>query len=70
WPAPRPLAELRLPTLVLVGEHDLADFHQIARRIVGEAPDARLEVVPGAKHLPSLESPAIFDRLLLAFLDG
>ena len=26
------------------------------------------EVVPGAKHLPPLEAPDEFDRLLLAFL--
>lgn len=68
WPEPRPLKELRPPTLVLVGEHDLRDFHEIAKRIVHEAPNARLEVVPGARHLPSLESPDVFDRLLLEFL--
>ena len=70
WPEPRPLAELHPPTLVLVGEHDLGDFHEIARRIVEEAPRARLEIVPAAKHVPSLEAPDVFDRLLLEFLEG
>jgi 3-oxoadipate enol-lactonase len=70
WPEPRPLAKLRALALVLVGEHDLGDFHDIAARIVREAPRARLEIVPNAKHLPSLESPDVFDRLLLDFLDG
>jgi 3-oxoadipate enol-lactonase len=68
WPEPRPLSELAMPTLVVVGDHDRPDFHAMAERIAGEAPDARLEVIAGARHLPSLESPDEFDRLLLAFL--
>jgi pimeloyl-ACP methyl ester carboxylesterase len=70
WPERRPLGSLRPRTLVLVGEHDLTDFHAIAERIVREAPDARLEVVPGAKHVPSLEQPEAFEALVVAFLDG
>ena len=68
WPDARPLADVRVPTLVVVGEHDLRDFHEIATRIAKELPNARLEVVAGAKHLPSLEAPDAFDRLLLSFL--
>jgi 3-oxoadipate enol-lactonase len=68
FPPGQPLSALRMPTLVLVGEHDLADFHAIAARIVREAPSARVEVVPGAKHVPSLEAPEMFDRLLFDFL--
>jgi len=68
WPEPAPLSGLRAQTLVIVGELDFPDFHAIGERIVREAPDARLEVVPGAGHLPSLEQPDVFDRLLLAFL--
>ena len=70
WPERKPLSSLRPPTLVLVGEHDSPDFQAIAERIAREAPDARLEVVPGARHLPSLEAPDVFDDLLLGFLDG
>jgi 3-oxoadipate enol-lactonase len=68
WPDARPLSELGAPTLVLVGEDDLPDFHEIATRIAREAPNARLEIVAGAKHVPSLEAPEAFDRLLLDFL--
>ena len=62
-----PLSSLTMPVLVLVGEHDVEDFHVIARRIRAEAPNARVEVVPGAKHLPALEQPDEFERLLLDF---
>jgi 3-oxoadipate enol-lactonase len=68
WPDARPLSELGTPTLVLVGEDDLPDFHEIAARIAREAPNARLEIVSGAKHVPSLEAPEAFDRLLVDFL--
>lgn len=63
-----PLSSLTMPTLVLVGEDDVEDFHVIARRITEEAADARMEIVPRAKHLPALENPDEFERLLLGFL--
>ena len=70
WPERKPLSTLRPPTLVLVGERDRRDFRAIATRIAREAPNARLEVVAGARHLPSLERPDAFDRLLLEFLSS
>ena len=70
WPDARPLSQLRVPTLVLVGEQDLPDFHEIAARVANEVPDATVETISGAKHLPSLEMPETFDSLLLAFVDG
>ena len=70
WPPPAPLSSLRSRTLVLVGEHDLGDFHAIAHRIAREAADARVEVVAGAKHLPSVEEPERFEAVLFRFLDG
>jgi len=62
------LAELAVPTLVLVGEHDLPDFGSFAARIAAEAPEARCETIPGAGHLPSLERPEAFDALVLGFV--
>jgi 3-oxoadipate enol-lactonase len=63
------LGEVGAPTLVVVGEHDLADLHAIAERLAGELPEARRVVVPGAAHLPSMERPGQFNELLLGFLD-
>jgi pimeloyl-ACP methyl ester carboxylesterase len=70
WPEGRPLSKLRAPTLVIVGEQDLDDFRRIAARIAREAPDARLETIADAKHVPSLEAPEAFDRLLVDFLSA
>jgi 3-oxoadipate enol-lactonase len=37
--------------------------------VLDAVPDAERVVVAGAAHLPSLERPAEFDRLVLEFLD-
>ena len=63
------LHRVNCPTLVIWGEHD-----GIVPRSVGEAyadaiPDARLEIVPAAGHLPQLERPRAFVDLVRAFLE-
>lgn len=63
------LAEIRAPTLALVGEHDLPDFRAIAEILARDIPGARLEVMPGVGHLPPMEAPEVTARLVLAFLD-
>jgi pimeloyl-ACP methyl ester carboxylesterase len=62
------LDEVRCPTLVLVGEHDVADMQAIAAHLAGSIQGARLVTIAGAAHLPSLERPAEVDALLLDFL--
>ncbi len=56
------------PTLILWGEHDrwlpLTQGEDFARRI----PDARLDVVPDAGHLPLEEQPDYCNKAILAFL--
>jgi pimeloyl-ACP methyl ester carboxylesterase len=56
-PASERLAEVRVPTIVAVGEHDVADFVAIADRLAREIPGASLERIAGAGHLPALEQP-------------
>ena len=62
------LGEVQAPTLVLVGEEDVEDMHALAERFATEIPRARFATIPGAAHLPNLEQPAAFDRLVLEFL--
>jgi 3-oxoadipate enol-lactonase len=64
----RRLSEVRAPTLVVVGEEDVADFHEIAAQLAREIPNAQHAVIPNAAHLPSLERPAAFNELVLRFL--
>jgi pimeloyl-ACP methyl ester carboxylesterase len=69
-PALERLEAVLAPTLVVVGADDVADFRAVAEHLAGRIPGARLEVVEGAAHLPSLERPEAFNRLLLDFLSG
>jgi pimeloyl-ACP methyl ester carboxylesterase len=70
WPDMAPLATLRIPTLVVVGEADKADFLAIAQHLAEEIPDADLAVVPGAGHLVGVEQPEELNALLFEFLTG
>jgi pimeloyl-ACP methyl ester carboxylesterase len=64
---PDALAQLDLPALVLVGEHDLPDFRAGAELLARQL-SARHAVIPGARHLAPLEQPAAFREQLIGFL--
>jgi pimeloyl-ACP methyl ester carboxylesterase len=64
------LSALRVPTLVLVGEHDVATPPEKARAIAQAIPGARLVVIPGAGHTPTLEVPQRVNAEIMAFLDA
>lgn len=61
------LGEIAAPTLVLIGDHDIADLLAIADRVVGAVRGARRTVLAGTAHLPNMEQPAEFNRLALEF---
>jgi pimeloyl-ACP methyl ester carboxylesterase len=67
-PASGRLAEVRAPTLVLTGDEDVRDIHEIADKLMAEIPGAERATIAGAGHLPSLERPDEFDRVVLGFL--
>jgi pimeloyl-ACP methyl ester carboxylesterase len=67
-PALSRLGQIRAPTLVLVGEHDVPDTLESAERLARGIPGASKLVLPGTAHLPSLEQPEVFNRLVLEFL--
>jgi 3-oxoadipate enol-lactonase len=71
WPQPSAeerLGEIATPTLVVVGTGDLPDMQALAEKLARELPNARLETIEAAGHLPSLETPAELNRLLVDFL--
>jgi 3-oxoadipate enol-lactonase len=63
------LGEIEAPTLVLVGEEDVPDIRTIADRLAREIPSARFETIANTAHVPSMERPEEFDRLVLGFLE-
>jgi 3-oxoadipate enol-lactonase len=68
-PASQRLAELTVPTLIVTGDKDVDDIHQIAERLAKEIPGAERATIADAAHLPNLERPEEFDRIVLGFLD-
>jgi len=54
--------------VVVVGVEDAMTPVDLARGMASAIPGARLEVIPGAGHLPPLEAPAEVNALLLDFL--
>jgi 3-oxoadipate enol-lactonase len=64
------LGEIAVPTLLVVGEHDIADVHAHCGAMEAAIPGATRIVLSGSGHLPQLEVPAEFNRLILAFLAG
>jgi len=64
----RRLGQVAAPTLVITGDLDVPDFLAIGRRLEAEIPDARSASISGAAHLPSMERPDEFMRLLNEFL--
>lgn len=64
----RQLADLRLPTLVVTGEHDRAVKPEESRRLAQEIAGADLAVVPDCGHLPHEETPEVFVDTVQGFL--
>jgi len=62
------LREIRVPTLVVVGEEDVitppSEAEAMHRAIAGSA----LELIPKAGHLANLENPVAFNRAVEGFL--
>lgn len=61
------VATLPMPALVLTGGHDFESITERGRDAAGRMPDARYLHLPWAGHLPSMERPGEFTRLLLGF---
>lgn len=71
WDARRRLGELRMPTLVIVGDRDRNTAPKEALAIWNSVPGAQLFIAPNSAHVVHLEKPALFNRVLAEFLlDG
>jgi len=63
------LAKITAPTLVLVGESDPACPVSSAEVLHAGIKGSKLAVIPQSAHLPNIEQTALFNEILVSFLD-
>lgn len=63
------LAEINKPTLVVCGEHDSISPPEEMRQFAEQIRGARFAEIPGAGHLPPLESPQMTCEAILRFTE-
>lgn len=66
----REAAAVACPTLILYGSEDCITPPALSEELKELIPHAGLIEITGAGHLPNLEQPAIFNRVLAGFLAG
>lgn len=70
-PDARPgLADIRVPTLVLVGSEDKLTPPAAARAMVAAIPGAEYKEIPASGHMSNLETPSEFTTAVRMFLTG
>ena len=69
-PAIGRLAEINVPTLVVIGDSDAQDLQKLAHRFAIEIPGAKNATIANAAHLPNLEHAQEFNRVLLDFVES
>ncbi len=62
------LPEIRVPVLIMVGEHDHGTPPEMAREIHRNLPGSELVIIRSAAHLSNIEQPEVFNDALLGFL--
>jgi 3-oxoadipate enol-lactonase len=64
------LARISVPALILAGDLDVLTPLPTQQALQRAIPNSRLEVIPGAGHVPCIEQPELWNRLVLDFLAG
>ena len=64
------LDKIKVPTLIIVGDQDVATVPAKAERIHACIPGSRLVVIPGAGHTSTVEEPEAVNATIQEFLSG
>jgi 3-oxoadipate enol-lactonase len=64
------LAQIRVPTLVVIGEKDPATLPEYGELIAARIPKAKTAVIRDAAHLSNIEQPDAFTETLVRFLSA
>ncbi len=63
------LPEIAIPTLVVTGEYDIPDFHEIAGILADGIPGAQKLLVPGSGHMVNIEAADVVNGAILDFIN-
>ena len=69
-PAAKRLNELHIPVLVIVGAHDNPYIQAASTYMAENIPSARKVVIEDAAHLPNMDHPDEFQRIVTEFLES
>lgn len=64
------LNEIRIPTLILIGEFDIPDVHAHAGAINAGIANSKRDIILKSGHLIPIEQPEIFNKRVQKFLNG
>ncbi len=64
------LQQIDLPTLIVVGDQDVATPRVRADRMHAQIRGSKLMVIPGAGHTSTIEEPASVNKAIAEFLEG
>jgi len=61
-------SRITAPTIVIVGDQDVSPTPRAAADFAKSIPHARLEIIKGSGHIPSVEQPEMLTAILRAFM--
>jgi pimeloyl-ACP methyl ester carboxylesterase len=64
------ISALPMPTLIIVGAHDIPYMHAAADYMMAKLPSARKALIANAAHLANMDQPEEFQRVVTEFLAG
>jgi 3-oxoadipate enol-lactonase len=67
-PASERLSEIRVPTLLIIGDGDVREQITVTDILATNITGAHKAVMHGVAHVPNMERPAEFNRIVLDFL--
>jgi len=64
------LPQIRVPTLILVGEYDVTTPPRLTEYLVNKIPKSTLRIIDNSAHLTKMENPDEFNRYIIEFLQN
>jgi 3-oxoadipate enol-lactonase len=64
------LSEIKIPTLIMVGEDDPGTPVAVSEAMQQRIPNSKLVIIKSARHLSNVEQPEVFNTNLLRFLNS